>query len=73
MKVFLHRISHHAEISYPLLDRNILTIGWCDFNSTDGAASFDEDFENSGYAKIKLKFLNQTPVHMMVLFLLWGK
>lgn len=52
MKVFLHRISHHAEISYPLLDRNILTIGWCDFNSTDGAASFDEDFENSGYAKL---------------------
>ena len=52
MKVFLHRISHHAEISYPLLDRNILTIGWCDFNSTDGAASFDEDFENSGYAKV---------------------
>ncbi len=31
MKYWLHRISHHAEVSYPLLEKNILTIGFSDF------------------------------------------
>lgn len=31
MNYWLHRISHHAEVSYPLLDKNILTIGFSDF------------------------------------------
>lgn len=31
MNYWLHRISHHAEVSYPLLDKNILSIGFSDF------------------------------------------
>lgn len=30
MKYYLHRISHHAELSYPLLERDILSIGFSD-------------------------------------------
>ena len=45
MKVFLHRISHHEEVSYPLLDRNILTIGWSDFKNEQGSETFEKDFE----------------------------
>ena len=28
MNYYLHRISHHAELAYPLLERSILSIGW---------------------------------------------
>ena len=31
MNYWLHRISHHAEVSYPLLEQNLLTIGFSDF------------------------------------------
>lgn len=31
MKTWLHRISHHAEASYPLLDRGCVSIGFSDF------------------------------------------
>ncbi len=31
MKYYLHRISLHAELSYPLLKRGILSIGWSHF------------------------------------------
>ena len=31
MKYYLHRISHHAELSYPLLKRSVLSIGWSYF------------------------------------------
>lgn len=35
MNYWLHRISHHAEVSYQLLDRNYLTIGFSDFSNHD--------------------------------------
>ena len=28
MNYWLHRISHHAEVSYPLLEQGYLSIGW---------------------------------------------
>lgn len=31
MRYWLHRISYHAEVSYPLIDKNILSIGFSDF------------------------------------------
>ena len=31
MNYYLHRISHHDELAYPLLERGILSIGWSDF------------------------------------------
>ena len=31
MKYYLHRISHGIELSHPLLERGILSIGWSDF------------------------------------------
>ncbi len=33
--IWLHRISHHAEVSYPLLKYNQLTIGFRDFSKID--------------------------------------
>jgi hypothetical protein len=35
MKTWLHRISYHAEASYPLLHNGILTIGFSDFADID--------------------------------------
>lgn len=32
---WLHRISHHAEVSRPLLDHGYLSIGWSDFSNND--------------------------------------
>ncbi|MBE6366436.1 MAG: restriction endonuclease [Lentisphaerae bacterium] len=77
MNVFLHRISHHKEISYPLLERNILTIGWSDFNSTDGIQTFDSDFQ---YAYGELwrsrytlyRFLFDMQIGDMVIVPSWG-
>ena len=31
MQYWIHRISHHIELSGPLLSRNLLSIGWSDF------------------------------------------
>ncbi|MDP1971936.1 MAG: hypothetical protein Q8J87_03120, partial [Sediminibacterium sp.] len=31
MNYWLHRISHHAEFSYPLMELNLLSIGFSDF------------------------------------------
>ena len=39
MKYYLHRISHHAELAYPLLDRGILSIGWSDFATREFVSS----------------------------------
>ena len=33
MNIWLHRISHHAEASYPLIEKGVLTIGYSDFFS----------------------------------------
>ncbi|MEO0075759.1 MAG: hypothetical protein ABIK31_06600, partial [candidate division WOR-3 bacterium] len=35
MNIWLHRISHHAEIAYPLLDNGYLSIGFSDFSESD--------------------------------------
>lgn len=32
---WLHRISYHAEVAHPLLERNILSIGFSDFSEKD--------------------------------------
>jgi predicted Mrr-cat superfamily restriction endonuclease len=34
-KIWLHRISHHAEVAYPLLDNGYLSIGFSAFSSHD--------------------------------------
>lgn len=40
--IWLHRISHHPEVTHPLLDQNILTIGFADFISSKHPAFVDE-------------------------------
>lgn len=35
MKYYLHRISHESNISYPLLDNGLLSIGWSDFSNRE--------------------------------------
>ncbi|MGB4655393.1 MAG: restriction endonuclease [Bacteroidales bacterium] len=32
MNYWLHRISHHAELAYPLLDKGLISIGYSDFS-----------------------------------------
>ena len=44
MNYWLHRISHHAEVSYPLLEKNILTIGFSDFANQE----FIDNILNAG-------------------------
>ncbi len=35
MKCYLHRISYEREVSYPLLDNGLLSIGWSDFSNRE--------------------------------------
>ena len=35
MKIWLHRISHHAEVAYPLLENGYLSIGYSDFSEPE--------------------------------------
>lgn len=48
--IFLHRISYHAEVAYPLLDKGYLSIGFSDFCISENIGEIrDEDwcgFEN---------------------------
>lgn len=55
MRIWLHRISHHAEVAYPLLDNGYLSIGFSDFSKPDfikdvcgenGWQSFEKYFDD---------------------------
>ena len=39
MKYYLHRISLHPELSHPLFERGILSIGWSDFATREFVSS----------------------------------
>ena len=39
MTYYLHRISHHAELAHPLLERGILSVGWSDFATREFVSS----------------------------------
>ena len=54
MSIWLHRISHCAEVSYPLLEKGYLSTGWSDFSTLEfvekscgenGGSYFDETIE----------------------------
>ena len=55
MNTWLHRISHHAELSYPLLERGFLSIGFSDFDNdefirrtrSEGWGYFNAEFEDA--------------------------
>ncbi len=59
MSIWLHRISHHAEVAYPLLDNGYLSIGYSDFSKAEfiagvcgenGGPVFEKYFDdNWGY------------------------
>ncbi|GIW68038.1 MAG: hypothetical protein KatS3mg096_906 [Candidatus Parcubacteria bacterium] len=55
MAIWLHRISHHAEVAYPLLANGLLSIGFSDFNEPNfikvicgenGWESFEKYFDD---------------------------
>lgn len=46
MNYWLHRISHHAELSYPLLDKGYLTIGFSDFTHQEFIDKVLQDDKN---------------------------
>ena len=39
MNIWLHRISHHADVSYPLLENGYLSIGFSDFSNNNSIDS----------------------------------
>lgn len=39
---YLHRISHHKRVAYPLLERGILSIGWSDFATPEFVCSHEK-------------------------------
>ena len=46
MNYWLHRISHHAELSYPLLEKGILSIGWADCANKDFISQCDNNWDS---------------------------
>ncbi|MDR2176177.1 MAG: restriction endonuclease [Synergistaceae bacterium] len=50
MKYWLHRISHKAEVAYPLLDRGYLSTGWSDMAADKRTLSALERFAAAGDA-----------------------
>jgi predicted Mrr-cat superfamily restriction endonuclease len=62
MNIWLHRISHHAEVAYPLLDNGFLSIGYSDFSEPDfikdscgenGWQSFEKYFDDNWWERPK--------------------
>lgn len=56
MNIWIHRISHHAEVAYPLLDNGLLSIGYSDFSENsfiinscekDGWQLFEKKFDDT--------------------------
>ena len=52
---WLHRISHEAEVSYPMLEKGMLTHGFSDFSNRD----FIHDVEIGGEEKLKQYMLDE--------------
>lgn len=60
MKYYLHRISHESDISYPLLDNGLLSIGWSNFSNRE----FLDNVRKNGIDYLTDKFReewNMTP------------
>jgi hypothetical protein len=55
MKYWLHRISHKEEVSYPLLERGYLSIGWSDAATDKNFLSIMEQFAATGDSSEALK------------------
>jgi predicted Mrr-cat superfamily restriction endonuclease len=85
MSVWLHRISHFAEISHPLLDRGYLSIGWSDFSNKDFVeqaregnkeyfeAAFDKEWGNRPRSRWSLwKYLAEMKTGDIVVVPGWG-
>ena len=49
MKYWLHRISHHAELSYPLLEKGFLSIGWADCATSDFCSRYKNGWDSFEY------------------------
>lgn len=56
MNTWLHRISHHAEASYPLLERGSLTIGYSEFSSPEFIAGVSDSSEANGWKHFETAF-----------------
>lgn len=55
MNYWLHRISHHAELSYPLLENGYLTIGFSDFTNEiiiDKVVENDSNYFNNKFQEL---------------------
>jgi restriction endonuclease Mrr len=46
MNYWLHRISHHAEVSYPLIEKGILSVGWSELSDENFLDQCAGNWEN---------------------------
>jgi predicted Mrr-cat superfamily restriction endonuclease len=84
MNYWLHRISHHAEVSYPLLKQGILSIGWSDFSEeeyiercSNNWEKFEKAFIDEGWDLSKSRyslwrFISEMKKGDIVLVPSWG-
>jgi len=65
MNIWLHRISYHAEVSYPLLENNYLSIGFSDFSESSfismtcvdkGWDAFEQYFDETWGSRPKTRY-----------------
>ncbi|UZP67135.1 restriction endonuclease [Desulfovibrio mangrovi] len=68
MAVWLHRISHRSDVSHPLLERGVLSIGFSDFSSV----SFCENVRLNGLDALAEEFQKKWNVCSRRRFNLWN-
>ncbi len=84
MNYWLHRISYHYEVSRPLLEKNILSIGWADFSEEQYITKcvghwdiFEKSFKDAGWDLSRnryslWRFLSEMKKGDIVLVPSWG-
>ncbi len=86
MNIWIHRISHHAEVAYPLLDKGYVSIGFSEFSDTEfikeicsenGWGIFEEYFNDIWAARPKTRyslwrFINEMREGDLIVVPSWG-
>lgn len=86
MSIWLHRISHHAEVAYPLLKQGYLSIGYSDFSDSEfiediskpnSWQTFEKYFDDTWGSRPKTRynlwrFINEMSEKDYVLVPSWG-
>jgi len=71
MNYWLHRVSHHAEVSYPLLEKGYLSIGFSDFNTYRIPNFIDNIIGENGWQNFENYVENEWGNRPKVRYTLW--